>query len=337
MLICLLVLRHIEASRPTMSEDDVGRQTGGRFSLFAAGRGRGTHSHSHMQAQVQAQAHVSPIHSGISEGSVSTESRPSTSSYRVGGRKVARARAGLTKVNRLPDSDDEEDYRRSSRSSRVTAVNKADRTKRTGRDSTGQPGINAEKFASEAAFKDVLLLNVASDDYSASLSDNAAFIPGPEGFLPVSSLGPICAELRRLLGECIMLERSSCISGTGGAGDFSLARDAPVYRDVVNISSLLGRLDLTTLLGSNGMEKKQFVQLHTLMCMHASVALNTDVREVTDSYSRVVAYKLGARVFTAHEVNKLCGDDSAFRDSMCVGSGHSVSHAVSGKCSSVQI
>jgi hypothetical protein len=221
----------------------------------------------------------------------------------------------------------------------VTAVNKADRTKKTNRDSTGQPGINAEKFASHAAFKDILLLNVASDgdDYSASLSGNTAFIPGPDGFLPVSSFGPICTELRRLLGECIMLERSSEISDTGGAGDFSLARDAPVYRDVVNISSLLGRLDLTALLGSNGMEKKQFVQLHTLMCMHASVALNTDVRDVTDSYSRVVAYRLGVRVFTAYEVNKLCGDDSAFRDSMCVGALQSVSQVVSGKRSSVQI
>jgi len=110
-----------------------------------------------------------------------------------------------------------------------------------------------------------------------------------------------------------MFEHSSVGMGDGMDG---LARDSPSFVDAANLSWNLSRIDLRMFLQSFEAEKKVFLQLHTLLCMHASIALDKDVAEITDSCSRLVAYQIGSRVFTAAQVGKLCGDDSAYRESI---------------------
>ena len=112
-----------------------------------------------------------------------------------------------------------------------------------------------------------------------------------------------------------MFERQSIVQ-PGEGGDQSLARDSPMYIDAANMSHNLARIDLAPFLQSYSTERRLFVEIHTLLCMHASVALNMPVQEVTDSHDRLVAYQIGQRIFTAADVSKLCGEDSAFRESI---------------------
>ena len=155
-------------------------------------------------------------------------------------------------------------------------------------------------------------------------------------YLPIDKMHVVLSDLRRLLGECIMYERESVVgrstgnNGNNGSSGGSngvdgsdieekAARDCPSFRKVAIVASYLSKLDLPKLLSTYRTDKKLYIQLHTLLCMHAGVAFNLEVKDITDMYSEHIAYQMGNRVFTAHDIHNLCGDDSAFRDSIAGG------------------
>ena len=148
-----------------------------------------------------------------------------------------------------------------------------------------------------------------------------------EGFIPVDKIYVVLSELRRLLGECVLYERSSIINNSMQGDNFNSyvntpqvhthARDCPSFSMASDISFNLTKINLGKLLNMHKTDKKLYIQLHTLLCMHASIALSLEVIEITDRYDKCVAYQIGHKILTANDIYKLCGDDSAFRETFC--------------------
>lgn len=223
--------------------------------------------------------------------------------------RISRSSAyrGPHRIKRQIDSDDE--YEEERYSTRKSVLKR--KKERKEKNKQKLPGINKNDFEEESKFANVLLLNDGTPGY-------IAFNPIPLdnfGFIAIERLGAICHELRRLLGECIMFERSSNDLDTESSS-IRLARDSPTYVDAANMSHNLSKIDLAALLKKYNTEKKIYIEIHTLLCMHASIALNIPVVEVNDGYGNLVAYQLGQRIFTANDMRKLCGDDSSYRDSI---------------------
>ena len=97
------------------------------------------------------------------------------------------------------------------------------------------------------------------------------------------------------------------------------ARDCSSFRDVAIVAAYLSRVDLPKVLQTCRTDKRLYMQLHILVCMHAGVAFDLDVKDVTDRYSAHIAYQIGDRIFSASDIHALCGESSAFRDSLVGG------------------
>lgn len=136
-------------------------------------------------------------------------------------------------------------------------------------------------------------------------------------------------------GECIMFERESAVESA-----VRLARDCPAFSSAIatsyNLSKVLILLCWYILLeiqpswiwknfAQCTKQTRQYMFKFTLcyVCMQGlwnaergvltiqsilgSIAMNLEVMEITDKYSRLVAYSLGGRVLTAHDIHNLCG------------------------------
>lgn len=171
----------------------------------------------------------------------------------------------------------------------------------------------------------MMVLNAVDPDEPLDDPDTPKYVL-KDSFLPIEKMHVVLSDLRRLLGECILYERESVVGTDAGAGaevaldgKGKVARDCPSFRKVAMVASYLSKVDLPKLLTTYTTDKKLYIQMHTLLCMHAGVAFNLDVKDITDKYSGHIAYQLGERIFSAHDIHSLCGDDSAFRDSIAGG------------------
>ena len=168
-----------------------------------------------------------------------------------------------------------------------------------------------------------MVLNLPSS--ASSASNKSLLIPvDNEGCIPIDKIYVVLSELRRLLGECVLYERSSIINNSVHGDNFNSylsspqvhvhARDCPSFGMASDISFNLTKINLSKLLTMHKTDKKLYIQLHTLLCMHASIALSLEVIEITDRYDKCVAYQIGQKILTANDIYRLCGEYSAFRE-----------------------
>ena len=110
----------------------------------------------------------------------------------------------------------------------------------------------------------MLLLNPKSNATTASGSSAFSVDPDTDGFIPVSKIYTILSELRRILGECMLYERSSSVKvSASGVKSASLARDCPDFTSAGDVAFYLSHINLGNLLNVHKTEKKIYIQ--TLM------------------------------------------------------------------------
>eukprot|EP00981_Chlorochromonas_danica_P008198 scaffold2062_cov181-Ochromonas_danica.AAC.2 len=134
--------------------------------------------------------------------------------------------------------------------------------------------------------------------------------------LSVQEVEMLLDDLNKLLFECLaaqlpaadsndvenILLRDSCVSDISMVAPRS-RRDLPSFLQARTLSFKLIQVDISHFL--NEEESAFFIKLSNIICIHASVELDVEMREVSTSLGNRVGYNVGQRLLTAAQLQSV--------------------------------